>query len=564
MTRLALSNMRIVVKASLPVGLLLAALACLCSFAVTRMTQIADTYAGVVERDVAAAQAAMTVELDLARYGAIANRIVSESSMSELDALEKQTKAMAAALPDHLRTLTALMPAAQARSAAVQARFDRAFEATDDLITKTFGSQQDQALKIAREQVDPALAEAGRLLAAIVTEADDTVRRATADAASSVGTARRTTLAVALGVAAAAVLLAWLILQGGVARPVVALARTMERLAAGDEAAPIAGTGRRDEVGRMARAVQVFRDNLIRTRALEAETAEARLGAEEQRRTGMRRMADRFEAAVSSVVAAVSARAGEMQAAARSMTATATETAGQSAAAAAAAEDAAANVGTVAAAAEQLGSSVQEIGRQVSGSADLAQAAVGEAEQTARLVQQLSATVARIGDVATMISGIASQTNPLALNATIEAARAGEAGRGFAVVAAEVKELATQTTRATEEIGGQIAQIQAATGQAVTAIGGIGTRIREISGVAASIAAAVEQQGAATQEIVRNVAQAATGAGAVTSNVGGVALAAEATGTAAAQVLDSASALSRQSEHLSQEVARFLDSVRAA
>jgi methyl-accepting chemotaxis protein len=221
-------------------------------------------------------------------------------------------------------------------------------------------------------------------------------------------------------------------------------------------------------------------------------------------------------------------------------------------------------VSTVAAAAEELGSSVQEIGRQVSGSSDLAQTAVGEADQTLQLVQALSQASARIGDMVGLISNIASQTNLLALNATIEAARAGEAGRGFAVVATEVKELASQTARATEEIGTQIGQIQGVTGQAVSAIGSMTARIREINDVATSIAAAVEQQGAATQEIVRNVAQASTGTTEVTSNMSGVARASEETGAAASQVLGAASELSRQSEYLSAEVVRFLHTVRAA
>jgi len=231
---------------------------------------------------------------------------------------------------------------------------------------------------------------------------------------------------------------------------------------------------------------------------------------------------------------------------------------------AAAADQAAANVTTVAAAAEELGSSVEEIGRQVQGSATLSREAVSEAAQTTTFVRDLSEAAQRIGDVVAMISTIAGQTNLLALNATIEAARAGEAGRGFAVVASEVKALATQTAKATEEISGQIALIQTSTGRAVQAIGSITGRIREIDGVATTIAAAVEQQGAATQEIVRNVTQAATGTGEVTSNIAGVAGAAEETGTAAGQVLGAASALSRQSEHLSAEIARFLATVRAA
>ena len=349
-----------------------------------------------------------------------------------------------------------------------------------------------------------------------------------------------------------------------IGRPIGQLASCVSAIAEGDATVEVPSTARRDELGTMAAAVQVFKDNLIRARSLEAETLQARLAAEEQRKAGMRQVADSFEVAVGGIIETVSASAAELQSTAQQMTSLATETAAQSTTVAAAAEEAATNVNTVAAAAEELGSSVQEIGRQVTGSAQLALATVGEADQTVQLVQALSQNAARIGAMVGMISGIASQTNLLALNATIEAARAGEAGRGFAVVAAEVKSLAEQTAKATEEIARQIGEVQGVTARAVTAIGGITGRIREIDDVATTIAAAVEQQGAATQEIVRNVAQASAGTNEVTGNIAGVAQASEKTGAAAAQVLSAASDLSRQSEHLGAEIVRFLATVRAA
>uniref|UniRef100_UPI003158CF7C methyl-accepting chemotaxis protein n=1 Tax=Methylobacterium sp. 092160098-2 TaxID=3025129 RepID=UPI003158CF7C len=352
------------------------------------------------------------------------------------------------------------------------------------------------------------------------------------------------TAAVLLAVGGIVIVFRWVL------RPLRAMTQAMQALAGGDADVPIPARERRDEIGAMAAAVQVFRDNLVRTRALEAEAAEAALAAEAQRRSMTLTMAQGFESAVAGIVGQVSAAAAELQTTAWQMTTTAQQTASQS--------------DTVAAAVEELGTSVQEIARQVQGSSELARAAVGEADRTAVLVAALNTAAARVDAVVELIAGIAAQTNLLALNATIEAARAGEAGRGFAVVATEVKDLAAQTGRATEEIGRQIGDIQTVTGQAVEAIGTITGRIGEISAVAAAIAAAVEQQGVATQEIVRNITQVSTGTQEVTGTIAGVAQAADQTGRAADHVLTAATALTRQSEQLAVEVGRFLAGVRAA
>jgi methyl-accepting chemotaxis protein len=278
----------------------------------------------------------------------------------------------------------------------------------------------------------------------------------------------------------------------------------------------------------------------------------------------MRRIADDFESTVGQIINNVSSAAHELEGAAGTLTRTAEKTQHLSSSAASASSQVSTNVQSVASATEEMSSSVNEIGRQVTESTGIAEEAVRQIEQTDIGISELSRTAERIGDVLKLITSIAAQTNLLALNATIEAARAGDAGRGFAVVASEVKALASQTAKATEDIGQQIEGIQSATHASVASIKRIGGTIKQISEIAAGIAAAVEQQGAATGQISRNVQAVAGGSARVAGDIGEVSQGANATGAASAQVLSSAHSLSQESGRLKQELEKFLKNVRAA
>ncbi len=357
--------------------------------------------------------------------------------------------------------------------------------------------------------------------------------------------------------------LSWL-LNVSVTRVIVMLTRAMTRLAEGDTATEVPSRDRRDEIGTMAGAVQVFKDNMIEAERLRGEQEELKRRSEHEKKMALRTMADAFEASVRGIVNGVSSSAVELQSSAETMSGTAEETASQAATVAAASEQARTNVQTVAAATEELSSSISEISRQVTDSARVCGSAVAGAERARQSIQEMEETAQKISTVVTLINSIAGQTNLLALNATIEAARAGEAGKGFAVVASEVKSLANQTAKATEEISAQVKAVQRASAESVRVIEEISVTIGNIDEIATSIASAVEEQGVATQEIARNVQQAALGTNEVSTNIEGVSTAAAETGSAATQVLGAASELSQQSEALRGQVDQFLATVRAA
>ena len=369
-----------------------------------------------------------------------------------------------------------------------------------------------------------------------------------------------------LGIAGAGVLfgavLAFLIARG-ILRPLAGLTAAMARLEAGDHTVEVPALGNTDEIGAMARIVEVFKQNGIEAVRVAAGSASEQ-AVKLRRAEAMSALVRDFETKAGALAGGLASAATALEGTATSMSSTATHTREQASSVASAAEEMSASIQTVASSAEELGSSIGEISRQVSQSAEITGRAAQDAERTDIIVRELAEGAQKIGAVVSLISSIAGQTNLLALNATIEAARAGDAGKGFAVVASEVKSLANQTAKATEEIAQQVTQIQTATRGAVEAIQGIVNTIGEVSRIASGIASAVEEQGAATREIARSVQQASMGAMEVTSNIAGVSQAASDAGAAASQVLGASGQLSRQAVELSKEVGNFVSGVRAA
>jgi methyl-accepting chemotaxis protein len=368
----------------------------------------------------------------------------------------------------------------------------------------------------------------------------------------------------ALGVMVLLIALLAVLVRYLLARPLRGMTTAMRALAEGDLGVTIPGTARRDEIGVMAATVAVFRDNAEHVLHLnQAREAEKQAG-EEARRKALMDLAADLERQVKSVAEAVSHAAGGTEAGARDMTVTAERAAGRSGAVAAAAEETSISLQTVASAAEELSASIAELRRQADGSSQVADSAVKEASVTTEKVSALANAADKIGQVVGLISDIAAQTNLLALNATIEAARAGDAGKGFAVVASEVKSLASQTSRATEEITGQVESIRTATQEVVAAMRGIEGTIRRINEITVVMTDGITQQGDATQEIARNVQQAAAGAGEVSSNVAGITQMAEETGRGAAAILETARGLVGHSSRLNDSIETFLKGARSA
>jgi methyl-accepting chemotaxis protein len=560
----ALNNVSIRTKVAAAFGVLLLIIGAVGFFAIDRLARVNDTTVDINTNWLPSVRYIGEVRYNMARHRAILSRHVMVTEPAQKAQVEERIKVALQNVDAARKKYEALITSAEERSAydKYSVAWGDYLRSVDELLAISNKNQAAAAMQMFVTKVSQAGLAAESTVDKIVE-----LNLKGADAAQSLGAGiyagSRLFVLGAIGLALLVAIGAGLLLSRSVATPVVAMTGAMTRLAAHDMSAEIPALGQRDEIGRMADAVAVFKESMIKAAAA-AEREAADQQARAARAALIERLTKDFAADTTGVLEAVASAANEMQSTATAMTNIADGSARQANAVAAAAEEASANVQTVAASAEELSSSIAEISRQVEQSSTISNQAAAQARTTDHEVETLSQAATKIGEVVKLISDIADRTNLLALNATIEAARAGEAGRGFAIVASEVKGLAQQTAHATEDIAAQVDAIQTATARSVEAIREIATTIAAVSQTATAIASAVEEQGAATKEIARNVQQASVGTSQVTQNITGVSQAASETGHAATQVLGAAGDLSKQSTMLRGKVEAFLGAIKAA
>ncbi len=619
-----IDDLKVIWKIVLVIALLAVLAIFTTGLAIYRMGVADDHYTSLLAREAATTLLARTNNTR-AETGSLLFQMVSQADPAAVKATQEQLKASARQFEARIDEVATGLPGLAPRLKAIGDDFKAIMAAGEPmqalLLTGTAEARGQAATQMQGELANR-LRALRSAMAGAIEEAQEDVQATSAQLSAEYVAMRNSMIAV-LAVGLIVVCgIALVIGQRGIARPLERLAGMMKVLAEGNFGIDVAGVRRGDEVGLMARSVEVFkrqgmakgelereaeaararaalqaREQALRDqqaaeerRALEVQAHEAELRgqreaeemraraaterreaeartraeAEQARRDEMHRLARAFEQTVGGVANTVASAAAQMHAAAQSMTRIADDTARQSQDAAQATETASSGVQTVASATEELSAAIGEIAGQVASATRIAHRAVEQAQRTDGIVRGLAASAEKIGEVIGLINQIAGQTNLLALNATIEAARAGEAGKGFAVVASEVKSLANQTSKATEEIGQQIGSVQATTQEAVGAIREIGDIIQQINVISGSIASAVEEQGAATREIARSVEQAAGGTRAASSGVASVTASAEQAGQTAGEVLEASHELSRQAAHLRAEVDRFIAQVRSA
>jgi methyl-accepting chemotaxis protein len=563
-TTLALRNVSIRTKVAAAFGVMLLIIGAIGFFAIDRLAGVNATTVDINTNWLPSVRYIGEVRYNMARHRAILSRHVMVGEPAQKAQVEERIKVALQNVEAARKKYEPLIASADERGA--YEKFSTAWgdylKSVDEMLAISRKNQAAEAMQMFVTKVSQAGLAAETTVDKIVE-----LNLKGADAAQAQGdriyASSRLFVLGAIALALVVAIGAGLLLSRSVASPVVGMTAAMTRLAARDISVDIPALGQRDEIGRMADAVEVFKASMVKAAAA-AEREAGEHAARAARAALMERLTGEFDDDVTQVLEAVASAANEMQSTATAMTSIADGSARQANAVAAAAEEASANVQTVAASAEELTSSITEISRQVEQSSAISSQAAVQAKTTDHEVEALSQAATKIGEVIKLISDIADRTNLLALNATIEAARAGEAGRGFAIVASEVKGLAQQTARATEDIAKQVDAIQTATARSVEAIREIATTITAVSAASTAIASAVEEQGAATREIARNVQQASAGTSQVTQNIAGVSQAATETGHAASQVLGAAGDLSQHSTLLRGKVEAFINAIKAA